>query len=188
MTGYTEDGKAVLPKALCYVSDWYIGFTVLTAYKAGTYTPGLEKELVNDSNLSSSDMSKFIQKLLTDYTHMTRSTEDKVLTFSELYQLYYKWKYNGKKVYSEQSKYSTRAAYKNCKALHNIPIDKITYEQMQDVVDSIPLKYSSLDNVVLLMKQMFRYAAGVSFIVSRTKFRFSSFQRLSEKLYIRQMR
>ena len=97
MTGYTEDGKAVLPKALCYVSDWYIGFTVLTAYKAGTYTPGLEKELVNDSNLSSSDMSKFIQKLLTDYTLMTRSTEDKVLTFSELYQLYYKWKYNGKK-------------------------------------------------------------------------------------------
>ena len=36
-THYTEEGKVVRPKALCYVSDWYIGLAILTAYKAGTY-------------------------------------------------------------------------------------------------------------------------------------------------------
>ena len=30
--------------ALCYVSDWFIGFAVLTAWHAGVYYPGLEKE------------------------------------------------------------------------------------------------------------------------------------------------
>ena len=163
-THYTEEGKVVRPKALCYVSDWYIGLAILTAYKAGTYKQGMEKELVRDSHLFSSEMNKFVEKLLADYMLITRKTEDKVLTFSELYQLYYNWKYNGKRVYSQQSKNSTRAAYKNCKLLHDIPINEITYEQLQDIVDSVPLKYSSLENVVLLLKQMFRYATGIFLI------------------------
>ena len=33
------------PPAICYVSDWMQGFIVLTAYKAGTYTPGMETTL-----------------------------------------------------------------------------------------------------------------------------------------------
>ena len=39
-------GQMKHPKALCYVSDWNVGFAVLTAYKAGTYTEGMEKELM----------------------------------------------------------------------------------------------------------------------------------------------
>ena len=44
-TEFTLDGQPMVPKALCYVDDWIKGFTVLTAYKAGTYTPGMEKTL-----------------------------------------------------------------------------------------------------------------------------------------------
>ena len=33
------------PAALCYVDDWMKGFIILTAYKAGTYKPGMEKDL-----------------------------------------------------------------------------------------------------------------------------------------------
>lgn len=36
-------GRVQRPKALCYVDDWFKGFSVLTAYKAGTYKPGMEK-------------------------------------------------------------------------------------------------------------------------------------------------
>ena len=31
------------PAALCYVDDWMKGFIILTAYKAGTYKPGMER-------------------------------------------------------------------------------------------------------------------------------------------------
>ena len=44
-TEFNINGSPATPKALCYVNDWYIGFAVLTAYKAGTYFPGYEKTL-----------------------------------------------------------------------------------------------------------------------------------------------
>ena len=44
-TEFTEDGIPVPVKALCYVDDWYKGFTVLTWYRNGEYYPGREKEL-----------------------------------------------------------------------------------------------------------------------------------------------
>ena len=38
-----DTGKLKRPPAICYVDDWIKGFTVLTAYKAGTYQPGMER-------------------------------------------------------------------------------------------------------------------------------------------------
>lgn len=43
-----ENGQMKPQKAICYVSDWMIGFAVLTAYKAGTYTPGMENDIQVD--------------------------------------------------------------------------------------------------------------------------------------------
>ena len=40
-----DTGKLKRPPAICYVDDWIKGFTVLTAYKAGTYRPGMERTL-----------------------------------------------------------------------------------------------------------------------------------------------
>ena len=42
-------GTPVPQKAICYVDDWYKGFTVLTWYKNGEYYEGREKELSSDS-------------------------------------------------------------------------------------------------------------------------------------------
>lgn len=161
VTGFTPDGKPVAQKALCYVSDWYIGFAVLTAYKAGTYTPGMEKDLVVSQDLSAAEMTDFVNKVLADYTTMTRKPEEnKVLTFSELYDQFYDWKYDGKRKYSNQAKYATKAAYKNCKDLHDMRIDEITYDQMQEILDLSDLKFSSVSNMMSLMKQMYRYATA----------------------------
>lgn len=44
VTEFTVDGVPITPKALCYVDDWMKGFIILTAYKAGNYTPGMELE------------------------------------------------------------------------------------------------------------------------------------------------
>lgn len=161
VTEFTPDGKPVTHKALCYVSDWYVGFAVLTAYKAGTYTPGMEKDLVVSQDLSAAEMTDFVNKVLADYTTMTRQPEEnETMTFEELYEKFYDWKYNGKRQYSYQSKASTGSAFKNCKALHKIKIDEITCEQMQEVIDSCPLKHASLENILSLMKQMYHYAIG----------------------------
>ena len=45
------NGQMKPQKALCYVPDWTTGFAVLTAYKAGNYVQGMEKELA-EINLS----------------------------------------------------------------------------------------------------------------------------------------
>ena len=167
VTEFAPDGKPITHKALCYVSDWYVGFAVLTAYKAGTYTPGMEKDLVVSQDLSAAEMTDFVNKVLADYTTMTRKPEEnEMMTFENLYDKFYDWKYNGKRQYSYQSKASTRAAYKNCEALHKMKIDEITYEQMQEIIDTCPLKHASLENILSLFKQMYHYAIG-QFIIDK---------------------
>ena len=59
VTEFTVDGKPIMKKALCYVSDWYVGFAVLTAYKAGTYKPGMEKDLEQLRGQEDGDLSDF---------------------------------------------------------------------------------------------------------------------------------
>ena len=61
-----------MKKALCYVSDWYVGFAVLTAYKAGTYKPGMEKELEIMRAMEEDDLHVFTKRILADYTIATR--------------------------------------------------------------------------------------------------------------------
>ena len=59
------NGQMKPQKALCYVPDWTTGFAVLTAYRAGTYIQGMEKDFAEINNSQSAD--KFIQSLLANY-------------------------------------------------------------------------------------------------------------------------
>lgn len=160
---FKENGSPVTPKALCYVRDWTTGFAVLTAYKAGTYTPGMEKDIAPDIHSVDSDL---INRILSDYSMISRPEKIKGLTFSQVYEKFYDWKFNGKKEYSKQAKASSRAAYKNCSKLHDKVYQCITYKEMQDIVDNSELKYSSLELIVSLLKQMSRYALANGIIES----------------------
>ena len=86
-----ENGQMKPQKAICYVSDWMIGFAVLTAYKAGTYTPGMENDIQVDDKKNAED---FIQSLLANYNQVQgiKSKEEPQLTFAEVYR-----KFNVKK-------------------------------------------------------------------------------------------
>lgn len=160
---FKENGSPVTPKALCYVRDWTIGFAVLTAYKAGTYTPGMEKDIVPELSYNDSDL---INRILADYSMISRTGKKEGMIFSEVYNKFYEWKFNGKKQYSKQMKNSTNAAYKNCSSLHDKIYDSITYEDMQNVVDKCGLKHSSLELIVSLLKQMSRFAVANGIIDS----------------------
>ncbi len=164
VTEYTDLGKPITPKALCYVNDWYVGFAVLTAYKAGTYKPGMEKELAVMRAMDGTDMNSFTQRILADLNRMKPAPDEHEMTFTELYEEFYKWKFEGKKEYSKASLRSTVSAFKNCHALHNKPISAIKYEDLQRVVDSSTLKHASLELIVSLCKQMYRYALAQCYV------------------------
>lgn len=154
-------GNVKRPAALCYTDDWIKGFTVLTAYKAGTYTPGMEREL---EVAETSDADVLVQRILADYSTIKgvedKHPEIKELTFAEVYEKFYKWKFEEKKgvKLSKSSQNSYRAAFKNSKAIHKRPFTSLKHEDLQKVVDDCHLKHSSAELIVNLFKQMYKYA------------------------------
>ena len=82
------------------------------------------------------------------------------ITFAELFELYFQAKYidNKKKKYSRASMVSTKAAFKNCSALHNKKFKELRKYDLQSVIDLCPLKHASLELIVTLFKQMYKFA------------------------------
>lgn len=159
--GFTVDGVPVTMKAICYVDEWMKGFAVLTAYKAGTYTAGMENDLDMPSG-SQAAAGTLVQRILADYSRMKDVPEDTAVkkTFAEVYQDFYSYKFEQDKSrsYSKSTMNSCRAAFKNCSALHDRPFADLKYPDLQKVVDDCPLKHASLELIVSLMHQMYEYA------------------------------
>lgn len=159
-TEFTLDGIPKTPKAICYVSDWIVGFAVLTAYRAGTYYPGYEKTLAATADISD---SKLIQSILADY-NLTKASDEKLdaarKTFADVYEEFYQWKYerDQSRKFSQASKNSTRAAFKNCAVIHDKTFSDLRHQDLQNVIDACTLKHSSKELIVSLMHQMYSYA------------------------------
>ena len=157
---FSLNGSPVIPKALCYVDDWLKGFIVLTAYKTGSYTPGMERDIEiapNDKSLDS-----LAKQLLSDYNqtmHGKRNQEAEP-TFKQVYDAFYEYKFERKygKKYSGSSKNSTRAAFNNCTSLHNLIFKDLRHKDMQNILDTCPLKHASIELIKSLFKNMYRYA------------------------------
>lgn len=153
---FTANGIPVPVKALCYVDDWYKGFTVLTWYNNGEYYPGREQELSSNAD----GLRDVVTAVLSRYAQSQRELADQA-TFSDVFREFYRWKYNreygciGKKTASEQS---MTAAYKNTSALHDRPFRSLSSADLQEVLDHCPLKYSSLELIKSLFTQIYRYA------------------------------
>lgn len=165
VTEFTIDGIPKTPKALCYVDDWMTGFAVLTAYKAGTYYPGMEKEFSPDKAENPSGLA---QRILADYSRskgIARAEQAK-LTFSEVYEQYYEYKYvrDQSRKYSDSARSSTRAAFKNCSALHDLIFESLRHKDLQAVVDNCPKKHASLELIVTLFHQIYRYALAYEIV------------------------
>lgn len=157
VTEFTLDGVPVTPKAICYCKDWYTGFAVLTAWKAGTYEPGMERD-VDFSGMKPQDA---VARMLSDYSQHTRieKAQEKGPTFTEVFELYFADKYiNTKKEFSKQALNSTKAAFKNCKRLHDKEFRSLTLDDLQKNLDACPLKHSSLELIKSLYRGMYRYA------------------------------
>lgn len=146
------------PAALCYVDDWMKGFIILTAYKAGTYKPGMEKDL-QALSADDKDLDTLAQKLMADYSLIKGVTPpEKPMTFADVYQLFYARKFREGNKLSKSSKDSMRAAYRNCSILHDRPWNSLKSVDFQNVLDNCPLKYSSIELIRNLFRQMCTFA------------------------------
>lgn len=131
VTEYGPHGP-ITPKALAYAETWEEGYEILTAYN-------MEKE----------------GKITVNHGTFI----DRTPTFSEVYERFFHEKYyNSPKKLSEASMGSTKAAYKNCSSIHNIQFGQLKYEDLQKVLNNCPLKHSSLELIISLLHQMYKYA------------------------------
>lgn len=155
------NGRRLPVRALCYVSTWTAAFAVLTAYHAGTYVPGMELEM--DYQDPSGAEIDAISGILADYSRLRRSVLSgargaSAPTFRDVYERYFDDKYHTGSTFSESSMNSTQAAFKNCQALHDRAFEDITVDDLQKVIDDCPLKFSSLELIRGLLRQMYAFA------------------------------
>lgn len=160
-TEFTEDGHYKLKPALCYVANYLTGIAVLTAYHAGTYVRGMERELETQVAITSklANENQIIQAMLGDYNKAmaaVAATPPKK-TFKEVYDEFFKWKFTrpGAKT---SGKASYQAAFKNSAALHDKAFVDLQYADLQGVIDACQLKHASKELIVLLFHQMYKYA------------------------------
>lgn len=90
-----------------------------------------------------------------------RKTQEKLYTFKEVYEKYFHEKYElSLREYSRQAKDSSNAAFKNCVVLHGKIFSELTYDDLQNNIDSYigKLKHSSLELIKSLYNGMYKYA------------------------------
>ena len=166
-------GKAVRPPAICYVDDWLKGFAVLTAYKAGTYKPGMENDLPVSPT---TDTDTLVTRILADYGTIKgvedKHPEIKKLTFAEVYERFMAWKFAEGTNYSKATKSNYSAAYSYCTTLYNKPFEDLKATNLQEFIDNQKgLKKGSLKAILVLFNQMYKYAIYAE-IVSENKSKF----------------
>ena len=161
VTEFTLEGLPVQPKAIAYAKDWYSAFGLLSAWHAGTFQPGQEADFD-----ASQITDEFVKGIVTafNYGNSLRLAQTD-LKFSEVYEQYLQWEFGSQEPEDpdklrryRKRKSSVRAAYGNCKQLHNMIFRNLRYKDLQAVVDDCPLKHASKELIVTLFHKLYKYA------------------------------
>ena len=148
VTEFTLKGSPVLGTAIGYFESYNDAYQALMLYNNA---PG-------DIRRSSVSFAELCAAMLSNRGG-NRSPEHIDITFAELYDQYFEQKYEkSKKKLSNASRGSTRAAFNNCKQLHDKKFVDIRKADLQEVIDTCPLKHSSLELILSLFKGMYSYA------------------------------
>ena len=152
-----ETGKYIRPAAICYVPDWYTGFGVLSAYHSGLYQPGLEFEIAREAKASTANLDAFCSRIIRSQAFYKAS---ECPTFGEVYKLFNEWKF-GENAARKSSKSTVEAysyGYKYLTKLKDRPIDQITVDELQRVVNDCNKKKATREQIVLVAKQIYKFA------------------------------
>lgn len=158
ITEFRENGSPVPTKALAYVDDWIKGVGILTAYHNGTFKPGQE---IPDY-LNCSKQSDLVKGILTEhnFAKRMRSSEPPKLTFAEVYEAFFKWKFEQDKSrkYSKSSMNVMRSAFKRLEPLHNREFVSLRHMDFQSALDNCDASHATVEHLKNLIRQMCRYA------------------------------
>lgn len=162
-------GHVVRSPAICYVDDWLKGFSVLTAYKAGTYQPGMEREL---EVASTTDANTLVNRILADYSTIKgvedKHPEIKKMTFTEVYEQFLAWKFTEGTTYTLATKNNYTAAYSYCTELYDRVFEDLKAPDLQNFLDKQEgLKKGSLVKILSLFNQMYKYAIFAEIVTER---------------------
>lgn len=159
-TKQNEKGRYITPKAICYCSDWYTAFAVLTAWHNGKYYPGLEFEISKERQSSYADLDAFCRRVLA-----TIGAAETKRTFGAVADEYMTYKYgeNAPKTLASETKRLDTHIRKYIEPLDSYPIESISLQKMQEVVNGVEAK-TLRSRVAILIKQVFKYAVGRGYI------------------------
>lgn len=136
----------------------------LSGNRSRPYMVGVNPK-INDTGSYSYDILGYFEDrpsamiALAEYNKNPIDLTNKNITFAEVYSLYFEDKYtHSKKKLSSASQASTNAAFNNCSSLHNKVFSDLRHSDLQKVIDNCPLKHSSLELIVSLLKGMYAFA------------------------------
>lgn len=95
------------------------------------------------------------------YKQDPEKVETKLLTFSQVYERWWKYKFEDPKsdiVYSDSTKKNYKWGYGKCTALYNKPMSEIGMDDFQGIIDGLNKSYSSARNLCNLFSSMCEYA------------------------------
>lgn len=93
------------------------------------------------------------------YNNDPYSIGDRTLTFSQVYDRWYKSKYeDNPKGFTQSTINTTQTAYKWVAAIHGRTFSELRTPDLQNVLDTVDLGYNSLRQIRTLFTQMYRYA------------------------------
>lgn len=121
------EGNPIKPKPICYTDTWTHGFAALTAWKAGTYKPGMESEF-------SPSERELLDQILADYVRISRRNEG--LTFGEVYEQAAEW-YRKHKDISDYGMRNYKIGFNALGTLHKKVFVNLTVDDLQQAVDAV---------------------------------------------------
>lgn len=102
---------------------------------------------------------------LAEFNRSPFDVKKRDITFKEVYQMWYDWKYtNSAKTYSRSSIDCTTGAFKKCASLHDKKIIEIRTGDMQNILDDHTLSHAYMEHIANLLHQIFKYAAEYDMI------------------------
>lgn len=161
------DGSYLIPKALCYVSDYYVGVAVLNAYRAGTYRPGDELQFETMKTAQDHVYDDLIRRMVDDHQKIMEAKGTRVKsiqTFRDVYDMMMDWKFGdkAKKQYSESTTYMYKLMGERIDSIADKPFSDVVFKDVQDLCDGISEDYgvTSAGNAKTVLQQIYKYATA----------------------------
>ena len=151
-------------RAICYVPDWLTGFEVLTAWHAGYYHEGLEKEIIQETSGklpgNQKEFEMYCERIQRYLLAEMPKGQKRVYTLKEVCDRFCEYKYgeNAVRRLAESTAVHGRAIARKLEPLYDRTLDELTVDELQNFINGIGLGRTMVSKTLLLIRELYRYA------------------------------